>query len=168
MHVRLCRDGDVEPIYAIVNDAAKAYRGVIPADRWKVPYMLRGELGHEIGAGVVFWGCEDEGRLLGVMGLQDVDDVTLIRHAYVRTADQGHGVGGRLLAALRSESERPLLVGTWAAAAWAIRFYEKHGFHLLSDVDKNRFLKRYWSIPERQVETSVVLADDRWRLAKGD
>jgi len=168
MHVRLCRDGDVEPIYAIVNDAAKAYRGVIPADHWKVPYMLRGELGHEIGAGVVFWGYEDEGRLLGVMGLQDVDDVTLIRHAYVRTADQGHGVGGRLLAALRSQSERPLLVGTWAAAAWAIRFYEKHGFHLLSDVDKNRFLKRYWSIPERQVETSVVLADDRWRLAKGD
>ena len=98
---------------------------------------------------------------LGIMGRQDVEDVTLIRHAYVRTADQGRGVGARLLAALRSQSERPLLVGTWAAAAWAIRFYEKHGFHLLSAVDKDRFLKRYWSIPERQVETSVVLADDR-------
>ena len=162
MRVRPCSEADFEAIYAIVNDAAEAYRGIIPADRWKVPYMARDELGHEIGAGVAFWGCEDEGRLLGVMGLQDIEDVTLIRHAYVRTAGQDRGVGGQLLAALRSQSERPFLVGTWAAAAWAIRFYEKHGFHLLSNADKDRLLKRYWRIPERQVETSVVLADDRW------
>ena len=124
--------------------------------------MARGELGHEIGAGVAFWGCEGDGGLLGVMGLQDVIDVTPIRYAYVRTAGQGRDVGGQLLAALRSQSERPFLVGTWAAAAWAIRFYEKHDFHLLSNADKDCLLKRYWRIPERQVETSVVLADDRW------
>jgi GNAT superfamily N-acetyltransferase len=162
VRVRPCNDADFEAIYAIVNDAAEAYRGVIPADRWKVPYMPRGELRDEIGAGVVFWGCEDSGRLLGVMGLQDVEDVTLIRHAYVRTADQGRGVGGRLLAELRPKASRPLLVGTWGAAAWAIRFYEKHGFRLLTDAEKERLLKRYWEIPERQVETSVVLADERW------
>ncbi len=163
MRVRPCIEADFEALYAIINNAAEAYRGIIPADRWKVPYMGRGELSHEIAAGVVFWCCKEKGELIGVMGLQDVEDVTLIRHAYVDTAAQRRGVGGRLLDALLSQSERPLLVGTWAAAAWAIRFYEKHGFRLLSVADKNRLLKRYWAIPERQVETSVVLADDRWR-----
>ncbi|MDP7651170.1 MAG: GNAT family N-acetyltransferase [Rhodospirillales bacterium] len=163
MRVRPCIEADFEALYAIINNAAEAYRGIIPADRWKVPYMGRGELSHEIAAGVVFWCCKEKGELIGVMGLQDVEDVTLIRHAYVDTAAQRRGVGGRLLDALLSQSERPFLVGTWAAAAWAIRFYEKHGFRLLSVADKNRLLKRYWAIPERQVETSVVLADDRWR-----
>ena len=162
MRVRICKDGDRDAIHTIINDAAEAYRGIIPPDRWKVPYMPLDELGHEIGAGVAFWGCERDGVLVGVMGLQDVEDVTLIRHAYVGAADQRRGVGGTLLGALRFQIKRPLLVGAWAAAAWAIRFYEKHGFRLLSDADKDRLLKRYWSIPERQVETSVVLADDRW------
>ncbi|MDP6788622.1 MAG: GNAT family N-acetyltransferase [Rhodospirillales bacterium] len=167
MRVRPCVEADFEAIHAIINDAARAYRGIIPADRWKVPYMGRDELSREIGAGVAFWGCEDGGKLLGVMGIQDVEDVTLIRHAYVGTADQRRGVGGGLLNTLRSQSERPLLVGTWAAAAWAIRFYEKHGFRLLSVAEKDRLLKRYWNIPLRQVETSVVLADDRWRRTDG-
>jgi N-acetylglutamate synthase-like GNAT family acetyltransferase len=165
MRVRPCIEADFEALYAIINNAAEAYRGIIPADRWNVPYMGRGELSHEIAAGVVFWCCKEKGELIGVMGLQDVEDVTLIRHAYVDTTAQRRGVGGTLLDALLSQSERPFLVGTWAAAAWAIRFYEKHGFRLMSVADKDRLLKRYWNIPERQVETSVVLADDRWRSA---
>jgi N-acetylglutamate synthase-like GNAT family acetyltransferase len=165
MRVQPCIEADFEALYAIINNAAEAYRGIIPADRWKVPYMGRGELSHEIAADVVFWCCKEKGDLIGVMGLQDVKDVTLIRHAYVDTTAQRRGVGGTLLDALLSQSERPFLVGTWAAAAWAIRFYEKHGFRLMSVADKDRLLKRYWNIPERQVETSVVLADDRWRSA---
>jgi N-acetylglutamate synthase-like GNAT family acetyltransferase len=160
--IRLCNSSDFEPLYAIVNDAAEAYRGIIPADRWKEPYMSREELQHEIDHGVVFWGCEEGGQLLGVMGIQDVQDVTLIRHAYVRTARRGEGIGGRLLAHLHAHCSRPVLMGTWAAATWAVRFYEKHGFRLVTPQEKDRLLKKYWTIPERQVETSVVLADCKW------
>jgi GNAT superfamily N-acetyltransferase len=160
--VRPCEDSEFDVIWEIVNDAARAYQGVIPADRWKEPYMPKDELRHEMHEGVVFWGYEEGGELLGVMGIQQVQDVTLIRHAYVRTARQNEGIGGRLLFHLREQTTRPILIGTWQDAVWAIRFYEKHGFRTVSPEEKRRLLRRYWSIPERQVETSVVLADQKW------
>jgi N-acetylglutamate synthase-like GNAT family acetyltransferase len=160
--IRKCENTDIETIYSIVNDAAEAYNRVIPQDRWKMPYMSKDELQHEIDQGVEFWGCKEDGELIGVMGIQDVQDVTLIRHSYVRTAKQNQGVGGKLLSELRKKTTRPTLVGTWADAVWAIRFYEKHGFRLVTPKEKDRLLKKYWSIPERQIETSVVLADQRW------
>ncbi|MGE5252982.1 MAG: N-acetyltransferase family protein [Planctomycetaceae bacterium] len=165
--IRNCDPEEFEVIYEIINDAARAYQGVIPADRWKEPYMPQEELRHEIQEGVVFWGYEEEGRLLGVMGLQQVQDVTLIRHSYVRTARRNQGIGRKLLSHLKAQTDRPLLVGTWTAIGWAIRFYEKHGFRLVSSEEKNRLLKKYWSIPDRQVETSVVLADAKWFAAFG-
>jgi GNAT superfamily N-acetyltransferase len=160
--IRTCDPSEFEIIYEIINDAAQAYRGVIPEDRWKDPYMPRKELREEIDEGVVFWGYEEEDRMLGVMGLQPVQDVYLIRHSYVRNARRNQGIGGKLLSHLKAQTDRPLLVGTWAAIYWAIRFYEKHGFRLVSPEEKNRLLKKYWSIPDRQVETSVVLADSKW------
>ena len=156
--IRRCRDDDRPAILAIVNAAAEAYRGVIPADRWHEPYMGADELDGEIATGVVFWGYEDEGGLVGVMGIQTVGDVDLIRHAYVRPGRQRGGIGGALLRHLRDRASRPMLVGTWAAAGWAIRFYERHGFELVSPERKTELLRTYWSIPERQIETSVVLA----------
>lgn len=156
--IRRCTDPDLPAMLAIINDAAQAYRGVIPADRWHEPYMPAEELAAEIAAGVVFWGCENDGRLVGVMGLQPVQDVALIRHAYVATAARRGGIGGELLRHLIAQSDRPVLVGTWAAATWAIRFYERHGFTLVAPDEKARLLATYWSIPERQVDTSVVLA----------
>ena len=161
--IRRCTAADSPAILAIVNDAAQAYRGHIPADRWHEPYMPADELERELAAGVEFWGYEETGRLAGVMGLQDVRDVALIRHAYVATVVRGRGIGGRLLAHLIEHATRPLLVGTWAAATWAIRFYERHGFELVSRAEKERLLRAYWTIPERQIDTSVVLADPRWR-----
>ncbi|MBW1860222.1 MAG: GNAT family N-acetyltransferase [Deltaproteobacteria bacterium] len=160
--IRRCDSNDLEAIYAIINDAAEAYRGIIPEDRWEEPYMDRDYLQHEIDAGVVFWGYEEDGKLAGVMGIQDVMDVTLIRHAYVRSARRNQGIGGTLLSDLRRKTTRPLLMGTWADAVWAVRFYEKHGFQLVTPEEKTRLLQKYWSIPERQVETSVVLADQKW------
>lgn len=157
--IRKCIDSDFEVIYEIINDAAQAYKDVIPMDRWNEPYMSKEELRHEIDAGVVFWGYEEDDGLIGVMGIQHVQDVTLIRHAYVRTAKRNQGIGGKLLSALRGQTTRPILIGTWADATWAIRFYEKHGFRLVSPAEKRRLLKKYWSIPGRQIETSVVLAD---------
>ena len=161
--IRRCDSSDFEHIFAIINDGAEAYRGIIPADRWTVPYMSLEKLKHEISAGVAFWGYEDSGSLAGVMGIQDVQDVTLIRHAYVRTSSQQRGIGALLLAHLRNLTGNPVLIGTWADAAWAIRFYQKHGFQQVSPTDKDRLLRRYWSVPERQIETSIVLADQHWR-----
>jgi GNAT superfamily N-acetyltransferase len=156
--IRPCRDDERPTILAIVNAAAEAYRGVIPADRWHEPYMSASELDAELDAGVAFWGYEDGGELLGVMGVQAVGDVDLIRHAYVLPACQGRGIGGELLVRLTGAATRPMLVGTWAAAEWAIRFYRRHGFEQVSTERKDELLARYWKIPERQIETSVVLA----------
>lgn len=161
--IRLCNDDDFPAIWSTINDAAEAYRGVIPDDRWHEPYMPEAELQDEIRAGVVFWGYEREGQLLGVMGIQDVDDVTLIRHAYVRTKAQGSGVGAALLQHLQAVASKPMLIGTWAAAHWAVRFYRRYGFEVTGPEEKDRLLRRYWTVPERQIETSVVLADSRWR-----
>ena len=155
--IRRCVDSEMSEIATIINEAAQIYRGAIPEDCWHDPYMSQTELTREIAAGVSFWGCEEFGHLLGVMGLQRVQDVTLIRHAYVHPAHQGRGVGGALMAALRSQAERRLLVGTWAAAQWAIRFYERHGFRLVSSEEKDRLLRAYWSVPARQRDASVVL-----------
>lgn len=160
--IRPCRETDFDALLAVVNDAAVAYRGVIPDDCWTEPYMPAGELAGELRSGVVFWGYEEGGDLLGIMGLQPVEDVVLIRHAYVRRAHQGRGIGAELLAALVRQADAPVLVGTWAAATWAIRFYERHGFRLAPAAEKDALLGRYWSIPPRQTETSVVLADARW------
>ena len=157
--IRLCSDSDLDAILAIVNQAAEAYRGVIPADRWHEPYMARRELDSEIAAGIAFWGYEQDGVLIGVMGIQPVRDVDLIRHAYVRPEGQRQGVGRALLEHLRRQSTRRMLVGTWAAAAWAIAFYRRHGFDLVSPGHKTELLETYWTIPERQIETSVVLAN---------
>ncbi|HEY2598101.1 MAG TPA: GNAT family N-acetyltransferase [Candidatus Dormibacteraeota bacterium] len=159
MTIRPMRDGDRETILAIINSAAAAYRGVIPADRWHEPYMPGDELEREIAAGVAFWGYEAAGGLVGVMGIQAVRDVELIRHAYVAPDSQGRGVGGELLEHLRSQTTGRVLVGTWAAAEWAIRFYQRHGFELASSEQKRLLLRTYWTIPDRQVEASVVLAN---------
>jgi len=150
-------------MFAIINDAARAYQGVIPADRWHEPYMPLDELEVELGRGVAFWGCESGGELLGVMGIQDRGEVTLIRHAYVRTGQRRNGIGGKLLKHLEATTTNPILIGTWKAATWAVRFYEQNGYRLLSRPETERLLRMYWSIPERQIETSVVLADARWK-----
>lgn len=160
--IRACTVADEDAILEIVNDAAEAYRGVIPEDRFTEPYMSRDELRAELRAGVEFVGWEEDRRLLGVMGAQDVDDVTLIRHAYVRSGSQGRGIGGALLDHLVERASGPLLVGTWAAAEWAIRFYRARGFRAVEGEEGERLLRRYWTIPERQVETSVVLAGPGW------
>ena len=153
MSIRQCRPEDFAVIYEVINDSAFAYKGFIPLDCWREPYMPEEELREEIGRGVVFWGWEESGALAGVTGLQAVQDVALIRHAYVRTALRNRGIGGRLLSFLKTQTARPLLVGTWSAATWAIRFYEKHGFRLVPPEEKDGLLRRYWLVPSRQVET---------------
>jgi len=160
--IRTSVDDDFAAMLAIINDAARAYRGVIPADRWHEPYMPADELSKEIASGVVFWVAEQEGRLAGLMGIQDKGDVALVRHAYVASDMQKSGVGTTLLRHVQSLSDKPILIGTWAAAAWAIEFYRRNGFTVVSTRQKDRLLRKYWSIPARQVETSVVLADRRW------
>lgn len=161
--IRRCDAHDFELIWTIINDGAQAYKGTIPADRWTEPYMSREKLQDEIEEGVVFWGYEEAGVLVGVMGIQQLQDVTLVRHAYVRTSSQKQGIGGHLLSHLRELAGGPMLIGTWAAAVWAIHFYERHGFQMVDSQEKDRLLKRYWTIPERQVDTSVVLADPKWQ-----
>ena len=158
-----CVEADFETIGEIINDGAQAYRGVIPADRLEEPYMSFEKLREEMSHGVTFWGLRESGTLAGVMGIQSVREVTLIRHAYVRTACQKRGIGAQLLTHLRQLAAGPMLIGTWADAVWAIRFYESHGFEKVSPSEKNRLLKIYWTVPERQIETSVVLADRTWR-----
>lgn len=152
--IERCSPADVARIHAVINEAAQAYRGVIPADRWHEPYMPMQELQEEIAAGVEFW---KYGECEGVMGLQQVKDVALIRHAYTLTRAQGRGVGSALLQHLKRQTDRRLLVGTWKAAGWAVRFYEGRGFRLVGDAEKRRLLEQYWNVPERQIEESVVL-----------
>jgi GNAT superfamily N-acetyltransferase len=160
--IRPCLAQDLPRLFSIINDAAQAYKGIIPADRWHEPYMALDELEQETGRGIVFWGFEAGGRLVGVMGIQDRGDVTLIRHAYVETSQRRKGIGEKLLRELETLTAKPVLIGTWSAATWAIRFYEKNGYRVLSRPDTERLLRTYWSIPERQIETSVVLANARW------
>ena len=149
---------DFNDIFDIINDAASAYKGIIPSDRWHEPYMSEQELQRQIEDGVEFWCYHDNINIIGVMGIQDKSDVTLIRHAYVRTIARNKGIGGKLLNHLSELTAKPILIGTWADAIWAINFYEKHGFQLVSHDDKERLLRKYWSIPPRQIETSIVLA----------
>ena len=160
--IRPCKESDFNTIFEIINDAAQAYKGVIPEDRWNEPYMSFEELRNEIKDGVVFWGWEHDGKLLGIMGIQHKEDVTLIRHSYVLTRAQKMGIGTKLLHFLENMTEKPVLIGTWVASHWAISFYEKNGYTLVSEEEKNRLLIKYWSIPKRQVETSVVLANHTW------
>jgi N-acetylglutamate synthase-like GNAT family acetyltransferase len=160
--IRKCSKADTDIILEIINDAAQAYKGIIPADRWQEPYMSKEELQHEMENGVEFWGYDENGELLGVMGFQQVQDVSLIRHAYVRTAKRNRGIGRELLLYLRKLTPRPILIGTWAEARWATNFYEKNGFQMVSTDEKEELLRKYWSIPERQIQTSVVMADHKW------
>jgi len=149
---------DFEAILNVVNDAAIFYKGKIPTDMWKVPYMPAPELKEEIQSGVHFYGLKKDNALIAVMGIQPVNNVTLIRHAYVLTSHQRKGHGEKLLGLLLSLVKTPkVYVGTWEVAFWAIKFYQKHGFELVSNEEKNKLLKKYWRIPERQIETSVVL-----------
>jgi len=168
MVIRKSVDADFAAMLAIVNEAARAYRGVIPADRWHEPYMPADALASEIAAGVVFWVVEQEGRLLGVMGIQDRGEVALVRHAYVASTTQRTGVGTSLLRHVEGLVDKPILIGTWAAASWAIDFYRRNGFTVVASDDKDRLLRTYWSIPARQIETSVVLASKRWIETNGD
>jgi GNAT superfamily N-acetyltransferase len=161
--IRQCIKHEFEQIYTIINDGALAYKGVIPEDCWTEPYMSRDKLQQEMDAGVVFWGSEDHGKLCGVMGLQSVRDVTLVRHAYVLTTNQRRGIGASLLTRLRELTKAPMLIGTWADASWAINFYEKNGFELAGPALKDRLLQQYWTVSQRQAEVSVVLADADWR-----
>lgn len=167
--IRPCDAGsDFETVWTIINDGARAYCGVVPADCLKDPYMTRSELEHEMKDGVVFWGYDVSGELLGVMGIQELNEVTLIRHAYVRTRARGRGIGSKLLSHLRGLANHPLLIGTWSDAKWAISFYEKHGFRLLSAEQKMDLLGKYWKIPRRQADTSVVLASAEWVSAQDE
>jgi len=161
--IRRCEAKDFGVIFEIINEAACVYKGVIPDDRWHEPYMSGDELKDEIDKGVVFWGFEKGGGLIGVMGIQDKGDVTLIRHSYVRRDFQRLGIGTELLKHLERATSKPVLIGTWADARWAISFYGKNGYRLVSQEEKNRLLVKYWSIPVRQVETSVVLADGKYK-----
>lgn len=175
--IRPATPDDLAAIQAVINDAAQAYRGVIPADRWSEPYMSWDELKTQVAEGVQFtcWteadqsGADQSGadqseddQIIGVMGIQDRGEVALIRHAYVSTRRRGGGVGTQLLHALTTTTSKPILIGTWAAAEWAVRFYQKHGFSLVPDDEKTALLGKFWNIPARQVETSVVLADRRY------
>ena len=165
--IRRSVEADLPAILAIINDAARAYQGVIPDDRWHDPYMSAAELAAEVAAGVRFWVVEEAGGIAAVMGIQDRRDVFLVRHAYVASSAQRTGLGTKLLRHVESLVDKPILIGTWAAASWAIDFYCRNGFTVVSAEEKDRLLRTYWSIPARQVETSVVLANRRWVEARG-
>lgn len=164
--IRNCTKEDFKEIWNIINDAAKAYQGVIPSDCWHEPYMTEAELQTQIADGVEFFCYVDNNEVVGVMGIQDRGEVKLIRHAYVRSNERNRGIGSRLLQELVRKVDKPVLIGTWKAAVWAIGFYEKHGFSLVDDLEKNRLLRKYWTIPDRQIETSVVLVDSKYRDAR--
>jgi len=158
--IKKCSEPDFNRIYEIINESSRIYKGVIPEDRWKEPYMPEEELKHEIASQVVFYGYQKNKQLIGIMGIQDVEDVTLIRHAYIDPDYQRLGIGKDLLSHLIKLTAKPILIGTWKHADWAIRFYEKNGFRVTDADTKEKLLKKYWSIPGRQVETSVVLVQD--------
>jgi N-acetylglutamate synthase-like GNAT family acetyltransferase len=164
--IRKATDEDFEVIFTTINDAAIAYKGVIPPDRWHEPYMTKEELQAQIEDGVRFSCYVDNDEIIGVMGIQEKAEVALIRHAYVRTKQRKKGIGTLLLQALIKDAKKPILIGTWKAADWAIRFYEKHGFRLVEEEEKDRLLKKYWAIPDRQVEASVVLVDGKYKGSK--
>lgn len=161
--IRLCEYLDKDVIYQIINDAAQAYEGVIPYDMYHEPYMTMEELNHEMNEGVMFWGLEENNELLGVMGIQDKGEVSLIRHAYVKTSQRKGGIGTKLLNHLINLTDKPILIGTWESAEWAINFYLKNGFKLIPHEEKGELLHRFWNVSERQIETSVVLCDSKWR-----
>jgi len=155
--IRKYTDSDFDRVHFIINDAAIAYKGHIPDDRWHEPYMSKEELKEQISEGIIFSCYIENDKIIGVMGIQEKTDVCLIRHAYVLTTARKHGIGTQLLRHLVDSCTKPVLIGTWTAAEWAIRFYEKNGFVLVSDDEKNTLLKKYWGVPSRQIETSVVL-----------
>jgi len=157
-----CASKNFREVFEVINDGASAYKGIIPQDRWHEPYMTEEELLAQVNQGVEFWVYTDNDRITGVMGIQPKQNVTLIRHAYVRTADRNKGIGSRLLKHLLAMADAPVLIGTWADAKWAIEFYKKHGFRQLPVDEKDRLLRKYWNIPDRQIETSVVLAGPTW------
>jgi N-acetylglutamate synthase-like GNAT family acetyltransferase len=161
--IAACEESDLPVVGEIINESAMAYKGVIPADRWHEPYMPFHELESEVARGVRFYAYRQDGIIVGVMGVQNVKDVMLIRHAYVRTRCRGQGIGRALLEFTNQLTTRPVLIGAWKAATWAVEFYEKNGFSLVTEEEKNRLLRTYWSIPDRQVDESVVLANQRWR-----
>ena len=150
---------DLDTAYFIINEAAQAYRGLIPPERSLDPYMPRQEFREELKAGVEFWGVEENDALRAVMGIQRVRDVLLIRHAYVRPEYQGRGIGSSLLLFLLARTRRPVLIGTWAGASRAIRFYERHGFACVADFTMAPLLAKYWQVPAAQAAASVVLAN---------
>jgi len=160
--IQKCVSENFREVFEVINDGASAYKGIIPQDRWHEPYMTEEELLAQVNQGVEFWVYTDNNRITGVMGMQAKEDVALIRHAYVRTPDRNKGIGSRLLTHLLAMTHAPVLIGTWAAAHWAIDFYKKHGFRLLPGEEKDRLLRKYWNIPDRQIETSVVLAGPTW------
>lgn len=166
--IKKSKKGDFKDIYEIINDASSAYKGIIPEDRWKEPYMQEEELQKQIDDGVEFWCYRQNAVILGVMGIQQKFDVTLIRHAYVRTTARNTGVGGKLLQDLLTLTEKPILIGTWADATWAINFYQKNGFRKVSHIEKEQLLRKYWDIPLRQIETSVVLANTNFEIKRSE
>ena len=160
--IRKSFPSDFERIYEVINDAAQAYKQIIPAEYWKEPYMSRDELRHELDEGIEMWGYEESGKLVGVMGIQHRQNVTLIRHAYVSTSRQNQGIGGKILSHLIDLTTEPVLIATWSKAIWAVRFYEKNGFKLLSREEGNQLQRKYWASPEIKIKASVVLADEKW------
>jgi N-acetylglutamate synthase-like GNAT family acetyltransferase len=160
--IRICNNEDFEQIYEIINNATQVYREIIPVEHWKSPYMSQKELRHEITSGITFWGYTEEEQLIGVMGIQPLGDVTLIRHAYVNTSNQHQGIGGALLTHLCALTTGPVLIGTWADAFWAIAFYQKYGFSLAPEGETMALLNKYWTAPKWHMEMSVVLADPKW------
>lgn len=160
--IRRCDAGDFDTILVVINDSAQCYRGVIDADCWNEPYMSEDYLRHEIKSGVEFWSFERDGEIIGVMGVQDVLDITLIRHVYVKSANRNSGAGSALLGRIREMTDKPILIGAYRAAVWALDFYKKHGFKLIDGEEKNRLLRKYWSLPDRQIETSVIMAEEKW------
>jgi len=166
LRIEPATESDFEAIYRVINDAAMAYKGVIPADRWQDPYMPRAELRQHVEEGERFSCCWEDADVVGVMAIQDKGEVFLVRHAYVCTSHRNQGIGTRLLHELTSGLARPVLVGTWKAAEWAIRFYSRNGYHVVPQGDAEVLLGKYWRIPRRQLETSVVLADARYEKTR--